>query len=106
MGHQGNKGSLPQQGRFTAHVWSGKDDDLLVCFVQFHIIADVSLSNGHISFNNRVAAIFHQPFIANMQLRFFILKVDSILCKANKAIHNSQDIAVGLYGGQVVEQLV
>ena len=40
MRHQCDQGCLPQQGTFTTHIRPGKNDDLLIGFIQCKIIAE------------------------------------------------------------------
>ena len=61
--HEGNQGSLSQQGRLTGHVRSGNDDNLLFFCVQIYVVGNILFAQGELLFNDRMPSLTDIQYI-------------------------------------------
>ena len=54
--HQHNQGGLPQQGRFSRHVGSGDDDNLLLVVVEVYVVVDIRFAGRQLCLDDRMPA--------------------------------------------------
>ena len=57
LGQQHNQGCLTQQRRFTSHIRTGNNHDLLLLCIKVDIIRHIPLTQGQLSFNHRVPTL-------------------------------------------------
>ena len=91
MGQQHDQGGLAEQGRFTGHVGSGEDDDLLVLVVQVDVVGNIFLARGHQSLDHRMTTALDVEGQVLGHLRTAILILD------RESRESSQDIDPGDY---------
>ena len=66
MTHQCDQSHLAEQSRFTAHIRSGKNNDLLIGRIQYHIVGNIGL--------RRAAGFFQLPGVGFLLIPVWILR--------------------------------
>ena len=100
MCHKGDEGRLAQQCRFTTHIGTGKDDDLLGFAVQEYIIGNVQFSRWQVLLDYGVTTVFDVEDGLFTHFGLCIVVLNGYLGQALQAIDLCHDLGIELHGAQ------
>src|SRR6185312_16886900 len=94
--HERDEGGLAQQSAFAAHVRPREDNDLLGSGVEYEVIRNIGFARRQASLDHRVAAAFQFQFPALVDLRTFVVVLQSVLSKTKQTVEDAEEMAVCL----------
>ena len=90
---------MAQQSRFTSHIRTSDDDNLLALVVEQYIIWHIIFTKRQLLFDNRVATLLDVDNLRRVDNRADILVLLSHFSKAKQTIQTGYDVGVYLYLG-------
>ena len=102
--HQRDESRLAEQGRFTRHIRTCDDDDLLTVAIQLHIVWHILFTDRQLAFDDRMASLADIQYIIVADHRTDILVGSCNLGKRQQAVQLRQLVGIHLNGRDELTQ--